>query len=1098
MKRMLLALFLSSTVLSAQSAGPKGPHVATSASVRVTYGEIAMPTYEHTGRELQPPLFPSSAVTGLYPFPTYKMPLKPEPKPQTYKAVFIENEYLKLTYLPEFGGRFLEMYDKLRKRQVFYKNDVLKPTQLNARGDWPQEGIELTGPYDTHSLTMRFDPYWSNLVLHNPDGSITIRLGETDPIYGMTVRYSATLHPGVAALEISTFCFNPNKSRMPQMFWSNAAFPTTEQTQFIYPMTRTVGHNTGEVTDWPMYQGVDDSWDRNNKNMLGVFGIDLYDNFGGAYMYDRDYGVFRFADRRVVQGMKMWTFGHGPDAASMEAAYTDKAGPYYEAQSGRHVWDGHYEWVAPHQVEEWHEWWIPVGGTQGLSTITGEAALHVVVKGSVTGSEVKLAISPVTRNPNASLVVRDASGVLLEKKLTLQPGVVLKETAATKSVPKDLTVTLRDAGGALLLQYAVPNSGEKRSEYSAFTRELEKPSKTPEQMSAEELVLAAESHLKDLDDKAALDLLDIALKRDGGYSIAHKLKGIVLYKEGKLKEAELELQAAVSRDPYADEAWYYLSMSQLDQDKRDLGERNLYYIWPASAYYGNREYQLGRIEFLRGAYTKAIEHLKGSLNSNGNDLSARHLLALTYRVTWNRALAKGEIDNLLKVDPSHREGLAERMFLAHDPKAAAELKRLMGDQSQEALHVAEVYGDVERWADAVSILRLVDGKNSDPWGTSSIFYYTLAYNLQRAGQMTEASAAREQAKQTAKTVDRFPYLPSSEAPLRAAVRADSKDTLALYDLGCLLYSLGNTDEAIHQWETAAAVDPNNFNVQRSLGMAHAENGDTADAIRYLQHAVALDETHLGTINDLVTLYAKAGRFEEELKLLHNALQHTGDKDDLMRRLLQVELVQGDYVAADEIVKEHTFSPRHRDYSLRELYRALKYAEGARAFHRKQYDEALSLFHAVEEAPPNLGIDDFVFQSTARLQYALGKTYAALGKKDEARESYEKSIRVVDLTAGDRASYNSDNFYMLLSMRELGRKQEAADLAVKFEEFAESQKVWKRVHRLSEGKYVQGQVALFKGDKKEAVRFMRESLAIEPDFLQPRMDLRGDSVGTDLK
>jgi hypothetical protein len=98
-------------------------------------GFITIPTYEHTGRELQPPLFAGSALVGLYPFPTYKMPLKTPPEPKRYKAIFVENEYLKLTYVPYFGGRFLSLYDKLRKREVFYKNDVIKPTQFNARGD---------------------------------------------------------------------------------------------------------------------------------------------------------------------------------------------------------------------------------------------------------------------------------------------------------------------------------------------------------------------------------------------------------------------------------------------------------------------------------------------------------------------------------------------------------------------------------------------------------------------------------------------------------------------------------------------------------------------------------------------------------------------------------------------------------------------------------------------------------------------------------------------------------------------------------------------------------------------------------------------------
>ncbi len=47
------------------------------------------------------------------------MPFKGDsPQPKTYRAIFIENEYLKLTYIPEFGGRIYSLYDKLRQREV--------------------------------------------------------------------------------------------------------------------------------------------------------------------------------------------------------------------------------------------------------------------------------------------------------------------------------------------------------------------------------------------------------------------------------------------------------------------------------------------------------------------------------------------------------------------------------------------------------------------------------------------------------------------------------------------------------------------------------------------------------------------------------------------------------------------------------------------------------------------------------------------------------------------------------------------------------------------------------------------------------------------
>ena len=124
---------------------------ALAASPVTTYqGTVILPTYEHSAREMEPPLFANSTVSGMYPFTTFLMPYKNGPTPKTYEAIFVENEYLKLTYIPEFGGRFYSIYDKLRKREMLYRNDVVKPAPYNPRNSWPQSGMELTGPHDLH------------------------------------------------------------------------------------------------------------------------------------------------------------------------------------------------------------------------------------------------------------------------------------------------------------------------------------------------------------------------------------------------------------------------------------------------------------------------------------------------------------------------------------------------------------------------------------------------------------------------------------------------------------------------------------------------------------------------------------------------------------------------------------------------------------------------------------------------------------------------------------------------------------------------------------------------------------------------------------
>ena len=140
--------------------------MAAEPPVRSYEGTISMPTYEPGARELEPSLFANSTVGGMYPFPSYVLPWRAgSPAPRKYRAIFVENEYLKITYLPEMGGRIFSLYDKIRKREVFYRNDVIKPAPYNPRMSWPQSGLELTGPHDVHMLTLHGEPFWSNRIV---------------------------------------------------------------------------------------------------------------------------------------------------------------------------------------------------------------------------------------------------------------------------------------------------------------------------------------------------------------------------------------------------------------------------------------------------------------------------------------------------------------------------------------------------------------------------------------------------------------------------------------------------------------------------------------------------------------------------------------------------------------------------------------------------------------------------------------------------------------------------------------------------------------------------------------------------------------------
>lgn len=1078
MKPHIYFLFAFSTLAASAASRPE-------ASVRVSEGALTIPTYEHSGRETQPPLFGNSTVTGLYPFPTYILPFKSEtPEPKTYRAVFLENEYLKLTYLPELGGRFFSLYDKLRAKEVFYRNDVIKPTPFNPRLDWPQSGIELTGPHDVHMLTLRGEPFWSHVVVSHPDGSISLVLGEYDPIYHMEVNFTATLHPGIEALEIGVFCYNRTDGRMPQMFWTNASLLATEKTRFLYPMTRTIGHTTAEVSDWPVYNGVDYSWDRNNKHMLGVFGIDIYDNFAGAYQFDRDYGVFRFADRRQVQGMKMWTWGYGEGSRNIEQSYTDQAGPYVEVQSGRHVWDGHYEWVEPHKAESWSEWWIPVSGLRGLTTMTRDIALNLTAQDST----LNLVLEATRALPGAKLIVASGGAELLRTSLDLEPGRPVTKSIRTNAA--ELTVLVTDAAGRALMNYR-SGGNPGRKEYTPFTRPLENPPKRPDQMSAEELTMAAEYQYKELNAAAAADLLQQAFIRDPGYSRAHLLLAIHAFNAGRFPEAAAQAKKAVERDPYLDEGWYYLAMAQLALGDDAGAERNLYYIWPASAYFGVREYQLGRLALLRKDFDQANRHLERAVTANGWDLNARVVLAMARRDQGDKAAATKQLAEILAVDPADRQALAERFFLTGDATTKWELLRLMGGQSQEAIDVSMLYRNLHRWREAAAILQMVEENNHDPWGTAPEYFYALSYCLRQAGDRAAADSYLQKARTARDNIDRFPYRAESEAPLAEAVKLDPHDATARFYLACLLYYRQRPAEAIEHWKAAVGADPSDFRSRRALGLAYAEQGQVELGLAQLERAVELNPAHIRTLNDLSALYARTGKFDAQLALLNKALECSPGDDDLATGLLTANLIRGDYQAAEKLIETHRFAPRHRTYNLRDQYRYLRYGMGSVAFRKGAYEEALRLFQSALKPPVSLGVDDFQFQSAPRVEFYIGRTLEALGWKADAAAAYQTSVRGVESLSGDRDSWNSENFYMVLSLEKMGRAAEAASLLKHFEDFALTEIDDKSAQHRSEARYLLALVKKHAGETEEARKLMSDALAAEPDLLGPRYELRGD-------
>ncbi len=114
--------------------------------------------------------------------------------PRDYRTLVLENEYLRVTCIPELGGRIHSVLVKAIGQDMFHRNDVIKPALIAMRGAWISGGIEWNAGPHSHTVTA-VSPV-DALLRDNGDGSATLVVGNTDKIFRMrwtAVRYCRPL-----------------------------------------------------------------------------------------------------------------------------------------------------------------------------------------------------------------------------------------------------------------------------------------------------------------------------------------------------------------------------------------------------------------------------------------------------------------------------------------------------------------------------------------------------------------------------------------------------------------------------------------------------------------------------------------------------------------------------------------------------------------------------------------------------------------------------------------------------------------------------------------------------------------------------------------
>jgi uncharacterized protein DUF5107 len=202
------------------------------AQVRVWQGTLSLPVYEEELPDPNPPLDQLATSRFNYPY-TLRTHLTGHGIDKTLRAIFLENDYLKCSILPDLGGHLYTCTDKISGRPMFYANPSIKKANVGYRGAWAAFGMEFNFPVSHNWVSLSPVDF---AVAQHKDGSGSVTVGNIDRVYGMQWSVEMLLRPKSAVLEQLVRLSNPSDVRHRFYWWNNAAIQVWDDSHIEYPM----------------------------------------------------------------------------------------------------------------------------------------------------------------------------------------------------------------------------------------------------------------------------------------------------------------------------------------------------------------------------------------------------------------------------------------------------------------------------------------------------------------------------------------------------------------------------------------------------------------------------------------------------------------------------------------------------------------------------------------------------------------------------------------------------------------------------------------------------------------------------------------------
>jgi len=268
-----------------------------------------------------------------------------------------------------------------------------------------------------------------------------------------------------------------------------------------------------------------------------------------------------------------------------------------------------------------------------------------------------------------------------------------------------------------------------------------------------------------------------------------------------------------------------------------------------------------------------------------------------------------------------------------------------------------------------------------------------------------------------------------------------KEGEVFYYLGIALRAQNRHKEAYDAFNKAAWSFAWRASSYYCLAEIDCARGDYAKALDFLDRSLALNQLNLRACNLKACLLRKMGEMEEALKItkkvLHldplnfwavneQFLQMTGkglesQAEECLNMLME---------RMRDAVQNHHFHVWEGGGRIHSVYVDAHLLRGQRYILSKDYERALENYLEALEYPENLEVGRPVRGGgEPRVFYFIGTAYEAMGERDQAKECFEQSVSV-------KTGWSELSFYQGLSLKKLGRQDEAQQILEGLMEFAQ--------------------------------------------------------------